>query len=128
MVGLGSIICFTALSDIELLRAWYDSLCPIRRSSDTSSLHKLHLECDGDLLAHQNAASFKGRIPGQAIVFAVNLGRARNSHTSVAPWIFHRRRRSFHREDDLAGNPVDRQVTFHCQFAITDNANALGLE
>src|ERR1700746_2893293 len=59
MVGLGSIIWFPAISDIELLRAWYDSLCPIRRSSDTSSLHKLHLECDGDLLAHQNAASFK---------------------------------------------------------------------
>jgi hypothetical protein len=67
MVGFGSIICFTAL------RWWYDSLCPICRCSDTLSLHKLHLECDGDLLANQNAARFRGRIPGQAVIFAVDL-------------------------------------------------------
>jgi len=105
-----------------------DSLCPIRRCSDTSSLHKLHIERDGDLLANQNAASFKGRIPCQAVIFAIDLGRTRNSETSVAPWIFRGRRGSFHREDGLAGNPVDRQVAFHRQFAITDDADALGFE
>ena len=95
MVGFGSIVCFTAFSERRLLRRYYDSLCQICPCSDTSSpiLQALYFKpftsstskCDGDLFANHNAASFKGRIPGQAVVFSVDLGGTRNGHTNVAP-------------------------------------------
>src|SRR5207248_995987 len=42
--------------------------------------------------------------------------------------ILRRRRRSFHGEDHLARNPMDREVTFHRKFAITDYPDVVGLE
>src|SRR5690349_11804438 len=47
IVGFGSIICFTALNDIGLLRGWHDSFRPVRAASNTSSLHQLRVGCDG---------------------------------------------------------------------------------
>ena len=59
-------------------------------------------EADGDARAFTNSTSsvivisspttsFKGRIPDQTVVFAVDLGHTRSGRTSVAPSIFHRR-------------------------------------
>src|SRR5271169_1918819 len=59
-------------------------------------------EADGDARAFTNSTSsvivisspttsFKGRIPDQPVVFAVDLGHTRSGRTSVAPSIFHRR-------------------------------------
>ena len=50
-----------------------------------SSLHELHVEREGDFVADQNAAGFKRGVPGQAEVFAIDLGGRGQTRCGYCP-------------------------------------------
>src|SRR5262249_33759809 len=50
-------------------------------------LHKLDIERDGHIVADKNATSFECRVPDQAEVFPVDLGRSGDCDAGVAPGI-----------------------------------------
>src|SRR6266513_1573620 len=93
-----------------------------------SGFHELDIQCDGHLVADENATGLECRVPGQAEVFAVDLGRRRDRDSDIAPWILLRRRWPFNRERDLAGNAPDCQVAFDLQFYSTGNFYVAGFE
>ena len=73
-------------------------------------LDHLDLQGDGHLFTHGNAAGFKGRIPDQAEVLAVDLGGGRGAATDVAPRVLALFGRSFHIKHNLLGHAVQGQV------------------
>ena len=51
-------------------------LCPVRRSAPGvhSSLYEFNIQRNRDFLANQESTGFQRRVPGQAEVFAIDLG------------------------------------------------------
>src|SRR5579862_9036280 len=109
-------ICLTGRNDISA--SFLSRLC----------FHELNIESDGHFVADENAASLECSVPGQAEVFAVDLGRRRNRHTGVAPGILHRWCWAFNCKRCLASNAADGEVALDLEFAIADNLDIGGLE
>src|SRR6266480_1908124 len=86
-----------------------------------SGLYELDIERNGDLVTNENASSLKRRVPGQAEVFAVDLGRRRGRDPDIAPGILRRRCWPFNCKRHLAGNAPHGQVAVDFQFSFTDN-------
>jgi hypothetical protein len=61
------------LHPLRNLTASKRAVCGSPGGSDHSSLHELHIERDGHLVANENAAAFERCVPGQAEVFATDL-------------------------------------------------------
>src|SRR6266576_3909501 len=91
-----------------------------------SRLYELDIERNGDLVTNENAASLKRRVPGQAEVFPVDLGRRRGSDPGIAPGILRWRGWPFYCKGHLAGNAPDGQVAVDLQFSFTDNFDVAG--
>src|SRR5882762_8116454 len=66
------------------------------------SLHELDVERNGHLVANENAAGLKCRVPGQAEVLTVDLSGRRYCNSRVAPGILRRRGWAFNGKEDLA--------------------------
>jgi len=83
MVGFGSIICFTALSDIGL----FVGVQRLVRNLPLLRYFKAFTNSTSSVMVISSptkmAASFKGRIPGQAVIFAVDLGGCRDSNSDI---------------------------------------------
>src|SRR6266568_8340267 len=68
-----------------------------------SGLYELDIERNGDFVTNENATGLERRVPGQAEVFAVDLGRSRGRDPGIAPGILRRRGWPFNRKRHLAG-------------------------
>src|SRR5215831_13858283 len=86
------------------------------KSSWLIGFYKLNVERDGDLISHQDASGLERRVPGQAKVFAVDLGRGRQPNALVAPRILRRFTRAFHSKGCRTGNPMNRKFSRDRQF------------
>src|SRR5438270_9590144 len=93
-----------------------------------SGRHELHVEGDCHVVSDENAAGLKCSVPGEAEIFAVNLGGCRQSNARVAPGIFAFSRGSIHGEYYAAGYSVDTQIAGDCQLPLATPPNGLGLE
>src|SRR5437868_217934 len=97
-------------------------------SGDDSSLNELDFQRDGHFVADENAAGLKRRIPGQAVVFAVDLCSRGDSNPCIAPGIFRRWSRPFHVKDHLTSDATNGQITLDREFSVADQTNARGFE
>ena len=96
-------ICLTGRSDIGF------SFCreetrrlDVPGDPDNLSLHELDVERDGHLVANENTAGLKRRVPGQAEVFTVDLRCRRYRNSGGAPGILCRRGWAFNGKEYLA--------------------------
>ena len=58
---------------------------PIRDPGLLGGLDELHVEGDGNLFAHQEAAGLESRVPRQAVVLAVDFCGGRKSDAGISP-------------------------------------------
>jgi len=93
-----------------------------------SGLHELNVERDGDFIPDENPSSFKGCVPGQAIIFATDFGSGRKSQARVPPGVFRRRSRSFYSKDNLARDSMNGQIASDGEFVIGLSSNACRFE
>src|SRR4029077_4505742 len=102
-------ICLTGRSDISA--PFYDlDERPCRSTVDRSSLYKLSVKRDSHLVADEDAAALEYRVPGQAEVFAVDLGGCRDCNSRIAPGILRGWRGPFNCKRHLAGDAANGQV------------------
>src|SRR5438552_4131166 len=119
--------CLTERSDIVTSFLSPESALNQRPASG-SGLYELDIERNGDLVTNENAASLKRRVPGQAEVFPVDLGRRRGRDPGIAPGILRWRGWPFKCKGHLAGNAPDGQVAVDLQFSFRDNFDVAGFE
>src|SRR6202795_3004110 len=115
-------ICLTGRSDIGFSfyrqEARVFDVCLTVRIN--LSLHELDVERDGHLVANENAAGLKRRVPGQAEVFTVDLRGRRYRNSRVSPGILRRRGWAFNGKDNLARDAPHGQVALYGQFPVPD--------
>src|SRR6266403_958261 len=123
-------ICLTGRSDIG-----FSFLLPgstprghVPDGLDNLSLHELDVERNGHLVADENAAGLKRRVPGQAEVFTVDLRGRRYRNPRVSPGILCRRGGAFNGKEYLACDAPNGQVALYGQFSVPDKADARGLQ
>src|SRR5262249_38112187 len=100
----------------DLLAAAPRLWCPAAASD--SRFYELQVQRDGDFLPNQDAARFQRRIPGQTVVFAVDLCRRRDANPGIAPRIFGRRCRALHGEPHSTGDSMNGQFAFNCVLVL----------
>src|SRR5260370_16120901 len=120
--------CLTERSDIGTSFLSPETPKPAPGAWTRSGPYELGIERNGNLVTNQNAAGLQRRVPGQAEVFAVDLGRRRGRDPGKSPGILRRRCWPFNRKRHLAGNAPDGQVAVDFQFSFTDNFDVAGFE
>src|SRR4029453_10497886 len=73
-------------------------------------LHGLDFGLDLDAVADHHAAGFEHLVPREPEVLAIDRRLRAERRAQVAPWIL-RLAELFDAKDDLARNPLDREVT-----------------
>src|SRR5258708_28112233 len=71
---------------------------------------ELRIETDGHILAYQDAASFQGRVPGEAEILAIDFGGGGEANACIAPWIFGGGAGAFDCKGHGPGNSAHGQV------------------
>src|SRR5260370_38884214 len=113
-------ICLIGRSDILSLLSVRLGSCDVCRATNDSGFYEFGIQVDGPLVADENATGLEHRVPGQAVVFAVDLSCCRDCNSSVAPGVLRRRGWPFHGKDHLARDTPNGQVTLDGQLSVPD--------
>src|SRR5438128_3452495 len=121
-------ICLTGRSDMTLAPYLCRGSFDVCQAANDLGLYKLDIQGDGHLVANKNATGLKRRVPGQAVIFAVDLCCRRDRNSGIAPRILGRRGWPFSGKDNLARDAANGQVALDSQLSVPNKADARGLE
>src|SRR5687767_4084135 len=91
---------------------------------NASRFDELEIEGDGNVLADENPACFKGSVPREPVILAIDLRRGREPDARVAPWVLAGRRRTFYLKRNLPSDSVDREIARDCELILTGPLHA----
>src|SRR5258708_10822141 len=97
---------------------WQDWCCSLADWPRQLCLHKLNIQRDGYLVAHQDATGFERRVPAQPKVLPVDARRCRQPDSRIAPWVFRRSTGSLDFKYYAARDPTNGKIALDRELSV----------
>src|SRR5580704_6001773 len=91
-----------------------------------AGLDELNFQGDGDFFADKETTGFKGRVPAEPKVFAIDLGSGRKANAGIAPWILARCAGPFDCEGNGFRDSMNGQDARNCILCVALLCHACG--
>ena len=98
-----------------------------RARSGLRGLDRRNLEVESDLLTDEDSSSFEGRVPTDALILAVDHGRAFEAESGVAVWV-NGGPGDFNIERHTLRDALDREVAGYAECRRLHRRNLRGAE